>query len=218
MVAIDIAGSDEKINVGKVICLMRSYAAHAAEMKSAVPEEPEFFLKPSTAIIGEGDYIVIPEESKEVHHEVELAMVIGRPGKGIPESEALEHVLGYAVFIDVTARDLQAKAKKAGKPWSASKGYDTFAPMSAVTPKENVKDAQNLGIWLKVNGDVRQESNTSNMLFTLGRIISHISKIMELRPGDVIATGTPEGVSQIVAGDEIEAGIDEVGTLRVGVR
>ena len=159
-----------------------------------------------------------PKESKEVHHEVELAIVIGRSGKSITEADAMDHVLGYSVFIDVTARDLQTKAKKAGKPWSASKGYDTFAPMSSITLKENVKDAQNLGIWLKVNGEVRQMSNTRDMMFTLAHIISHISGIMELRPGDVIATGTPEGVSQIVAGDEIEAGIEEVGILNVGVR
>jgi len=218
MVEIKVTGSKELIKVGKVICLLRSYKAHAAEMKSAVPTEPEFFLKPSTAMIGHEDFIQIPRESEDVHHEVELAVVIGKPGKDIPEREAMEHVLGYAVFIDVTARDIQARAKKAGKPWSAAKGYDTFAPMSDITPKEKVPEPHNLGIWLKVNGEVRQMSNTSKMIFSVGRMISHISGIMRLERGDVIATGTPEGVSQIFAGDDIEAGIEGVGVLRVGVR
>ena len=128
------------------------------------------------------------------------------------------HVLGYAAFIDVTARDIQARAKKAGKPWSAAKGFDTFAPMSDITPAEKVEDPQNLGIWLKVNGEMRQMSNTSKMIFSIEKIISHISGIMALEEGDVIATGTPEGVSQIIAGDDIEAGVEGVGTLKVGVK
>jgi 2-keto-4-pentenoate hydratase/2-oxohepta-3-ene-1,7-dioic acid hydratase in catechol pathway len=217
MTEVKIAGSGESVAVGKVICLLRSYEAHAAEMKSTVPAEPEFFLKPSTAITGPDGSIVIPKESEDVHHEVELAIVIGKPGKDIPESEAMEHVLGYAVFIDVTARDIQARAKKAGKPWSVAKGYDTFAPMSDITPKDKVRDVHNLGIWLKVNGEVRQMSNTSKLIFSVGVIISHISGIMRLEKGDVIATGTPEGVSRIVAGDDIEAGIEEVGTINIGV-
>jgi 2-keto-4-pentenoate hydratase/2-oxohepta-3-ene-1,7-dioic acid hydratase in catechol pathway len=218
MVEIKVTCSDEVIKVGKVICLLRSYEAHAVEMESAVPTEPEFFLKPATSIIGHEDYIRIPKESEDVHHEVELAVVIGKPGKDIAECEAMEHVLGYAVFIDVTARDIQARAKKSGKPWSAAKGYDTFAPMSDITPKEKVSDGQNLGIWLKVNGEVRQMSNTSKMIFSIERMISHISGIMRLERGDVIATGTPEGVSQIVVGDDIEAGIEDVGTIKIGVR
>lgn len=215
---VKVAGSGEAVKIGKVVCLLRSYEAHAVEMKSAVPTEPEFFLKPSTAIIGDGDFIQIPKESNEVHHEVELAVVIGKDGKNITESEAMGHVLGYAVLIDVTARDVQARAKKAGKPWSAAKGFDTFAPISEITPREQIEDPHDLGIWLKVNGEMRQMSNTNKMIFTIQKIISHISGIMALEEGDVIATGTPEGVSQIVAGDEIEAGIEGVGTLRVGVR
>ncbi len=209
----NIKGAD----IGKIICLLRSYKAHADEMGGTVPDVPEFFLKPSTAIIHDGGEIVIPEESEEVHHEVELALVIGKRGKGIPEERAMEHVLGYAVFIDVTARDIQAEAKKAGKPWAAAKGYDTFAPMSEITRKEEVADPHNLDIWLKVNGEYRQRSNTSCLIFSIGEIIECVSGMMTLEPGDVIATGTPEGVSQIVAGDEIEAGIEGVGTLVTGV-
>ncbi len=218
MAKIKIAGSDETVKIGKVMCLCRSYKAHAIEMGGTPPENPEFFLKPSTAIIGNGENIVLPKESEDVHHEVELAVVIGKGGKNIPKENAPDHVLGYAVFIDVTARDIQTKAKKAGKPWSAAKGYDTFAPMSDIMPKEKVKDVHNLSIWLKVNGEMRQMSNTGKMIFTLQEIIEHISKIMTLEPGDVIATGTPEGVSRIVAGDVVEAGIENVGTIEVGVK
>jgi 2-keto-4-pentenoate hydratase/2-oxohepta-3-ene-1,7-dioic acid hydratase in catechol pathway len=217
MAEIKIAGSDETVKIGKVICLLRSYEAHAEEMGSTVPDNPEFFLKPSTAIIGNRENIKLPEESEDVHHEVELAVVIGKGGKNIPKGGAMEHVFGYAVFIDVTARDIQSRAKKAGKPWSAAKGYDTFAPMSDITPKDKVPDPHDLGIWLKVNGETRQMSNTGKMIFTIEEIIEHISRIMALERGDVIATGTPEGVSRIVAGDEIEAGIEGVGIIEVGV-
>jgi 5-carboxymethyl-2-hydroxymuconate isomerase len=217
MAEIKIAGSDETVKIGKVICLLRSYEAHAEEMGSTVPDNPEFFLKPSTAIIGNRENIKLPEESEDVHHEVELAVVIGKGGKNIPKGGAMEHVFGYAVFIDVTARDIQSRAKKAGKPWSAAKGYDTFAPMSDITPKDKVPDPHDLGIWLKVNGETRQMSNTGKMIFTIEEIIEHISRIMALERGDVIATGTPEGVSRIVAGDEIKAGIEGVGIIEVGV-
>lgn len=217
MVNIGISGSDETVKIGKVMCLCRSYKAHAVEMGSAVPDNPEFFLKPKTAVIRNREDILLPEESEEVHHEVELAVVIGNGGKNISKDVAMNHVLGYAVFIDVTARDIQSKAKKAGKPWSAAKGYDTFAPMSDITPKDKVPNPHNLGIWLKVNGETRQMSNTGKMIFTIEEIIAHISTIMTLELGDVIATGTPEGVSRIVAGDEIEAGIEGVGIIEIGV-
>ena len=218
MVQIDITGHEENVAIGKIGCLLRSYKAHADEMGGTVPDVPEFFLKPSTAIIHDGEEIVIPEESEEVHHEVELAIIIGKHGKDIPEERAIEHVLGYAVFIDVTARDIQARAKKAGKPWAAAKGYDTFAPMSEIARKEEVADPHKLDIWLQVNGEYRQRSNTSCLIFTIGEIIEYVSGMMTLEPGDVIATGTPEGVSQIVAGDVVEAGIESVGNITVTVK
>jgi acylpyruvate hydrolase len=217
MAKLRVKGSKEAVRVGKVICLLRSYRAHAEEMGSAPSVQPDFFLKPSTAVIHDGGNIVIPPESKDVHHEVELAVVIGKGGKAIPKAEAIGHVLGYAVLIDVTARDIQARAKKAGKPWSVSKGYDTFAPMSDIVPRDEVPDPHELDIWLSVNGEERQRSNTGLLLFSIPEIIEFVSGIMTLEPGDVIATGTPEGVSRIVAGDRIEAGIEGVGTLRVGV-
>ena len=207
-----------ELEAGKIVCLLRSYAAHAAEMGGEVPEEPVFFLKPSTSIIRDGEDIVIPQESKEVHHEVELAVIIGKTGRFIEKESAMKYVLGYSILIDVTARDIQAQAKKQGRPWAIAKGYDTFAPISNVVPKMDIDNPYDLNIWLKVNGQYRQKSNTNLLLFKISEIIASISRVMTLEPGDIIATGTPEGVSRIVAGDKIEAGIDGLGTLNVGVR
>lgn len=208
----------KKVEAGKIICLLRSYRAHAEEMGSSVPEKPEFFLKPRSAIIHDGGEIVIPPESSDVHHEVELAVIIGKAGAKILAANAMGHVLGYAVMIDVTARDLQAKAKKAGKPWTSAKGFDTFAPISNAVPASGVKNPQGLEIWLKVNGQYRQKSCTGLLMFSVPEMISHISAVMALEPGDIIATGTPEGVSQMVSGDTVEAGIEGIGTLKVRVR
>lgn len=208
----------KKIQVGKIVCLLRSYRAHAEEMGSSVPEKPEFFLKPRSAIIHDGGEIVIPPESSDVHHEVELALIIGKAGARIPVGNAMGHILGYAVMIDVTARDLQAKAKKVGKPWTAAKGYDTFAPISEAVPASKVRNPQGLEIWLKVNGQYRQKSCTGLLMFSIPEIISQVSAVMALEPGDIIATGTPEGVSQIVTGDTVEAGIEGIGALKVRVR
>jgi len=208
----------QELEVGKIVCLLRSYAAHAEEMGNEILDSPDFFLKPSTTVIRDGEDIIIPKESNEVHHEVELAIIIGKTGRFIQKELAMKHVLGYSILIDVTARDIQAQAKKDRRPWTASKGYDTFAPMSNIVPKADINDPHDLDIWLKVNGEYRQRSNTSLLLFKIPEIISSISSVMTLEPGDIIATGTPEGVSRIVPGDQIEAGIDGLGTLNVGVR
>ncbi len=171
MTELEIVGSGEQVRIGKLVCLLRNYKKHAEEMGGSVPSSPQFFLKPSTSIIKNGDSIVIPDMSEDVHHEVELAIVIGKTGKNISEENAMEHVLGYSVMIDVTARDLQAKAKKAGKPWTVAKGFDTFAPMTNIVPVKDVQDPHNLGIWLKVNGMTRQDSNTSYMIFSVPFVI-----------------------------------------------
>ena len=203
---------------GKIVCLLRSYAAHAEEMGSEALDEPDFFLKPPTTIIRDGEDIIIPKESNIVHHEVELAVIIGKEGRFIKKENAMKHVLGYSILIDVTARDIQAQAKKLGRPWTIAKGFDTFAPMSKIIAKADIDDPHDLDIWLKVNDEIRQKSNTGLLLFKISEIIASISRVMTLEPGDIIATGTPEGVSQIMPGDAIEAGIDGLGTLCVGVR
>ena len=165
----------KELEVGKIVCLLRSYAAHAEEMGSKVLDKPDFFLKPPTTIIRDGENIIIPQESKEVHHEVELAVIIGKEGRFIPREDAMKHVLGYSILIDVTARDLQAQAKKEGRPWTIAKGFDTFAPMSKIIPKADINDPYELDIWLKVNGEYRQKSNTSLLLFKISEIIASIS-------------------------------------------
>jgi acylpyruvate hydrolase len=216
MASIKVAGAGE-VKVGKIICLLRNYRAHAAEMKSEPPKEPYFFIKPSTSIVHDGEAIVIPPQSKNVHHEVELAVVIGKTATKVQKAHAMEHVSAYAVLLDMTARDIQDEAKKAGRPWSAAKGFDTFAPVSVAMPAKRVPDPHKLDIWLKVNGQFRQQGSTSQMIFDVPTVIEYVSHIMTLEPGDLIATGTPEGVGPVKAGDKVDAGIDCVGSLSVTV-
>ncbi len=207
-----------ELKPSKIICLGKNYAKHAKEMNSEVPKEPLIFLKPPSSLIGPNETIILPKKSKMVHHEVELAVIIGKRGKSIPRQEAMDHVLGYTILLDITARDLQEEAKKKGLPWSVSKGFDTFAPVGPrIVPNEDI-NLHNLEIGLKVNDEIRQKSNTSFMLFKIPEIIEYISSIMTLEEGDIIATGTPEGVGEIRDGDEIEAWIEGIGVLRERVK
>lgn len=205
----------------KIICLAKNYAAHAKEMgvhPKDLPKEPSMFLKPPSALIGPGKNIIIPPQTQEVHHEVELAVIIGRRGKNIPVGAAMEYVFGYSILLDITARDLQSKAKQSGRPWFISKGFDTFAPMGPlIVTTEDIKDPHNLNLELKVNGEVKQSGNTRDMIFKIEDIIHYCSIIATLEPGDMIATGTPEGVGRFQKGDQIEATIRSLGVLRVGV-
>jgi len=208
-----IKNTDKKIYPTKIICLARTYRKHAEEMKSELPTEPILFLKPPSAIIHSSDHIVIPEISKEVHYEGELAVIMGKKGKNISKKEAYSYIFGYSAFLDITARDLQSYAKSKGYPWSISKGFDTFAPISMVVKKGEIENPHNLNIKLWVNDQIKQNSNTKYMIFTIDQIIEYISKIMTLEEGDIIATGTPEGVGKIKKGDRIVLEIDEVGRL-----
>ena len=210
--------SDKKIQIGKVVCLARTYAKHAEEMKSTIPEDPILFLKPESSIIFDNDSIVIPKMTSCVHHEVELGIVIGKDGKHIPLRSAMDHVLGYCVALDITARDMQSVYKQKGWPWSIAKGFDTFAPISSVVLKEKINDPHDLDIWLKVNGKLRQVSNTKYLIYTIDEIIEFVSSIMTLQPGDMIMTGTPEGVSEIKRGDKIEAKLGNICSLNVFVK
>ena len=203
----------KKYSVGKILCLGQNYADHAKEMGSKAPSSPIIFLKPSTAIIENGQPIVLPQMSKDVHHEVELTVLLGKRGKNIPRENAYEFVEGYGIGLDMTMRDLQKEAKAAGNPWSIAKGFDTSAPLSPFTPKKSIKDPDNLEITLSVNGTECQRSNTSNMIFKIDFIIAFLSTIFTLEEGDVIYTGTPEGVGRVSAGDVIDAEISGVGKL-----
>jgi 2-keto-4-pentenoate hydratase/2-oxohepta-3-ene-1,7-dioic acid hydratase in catechol pathway len=205
MKSVTLRGSGEPILVQKIICLGQNYAEHAKEMKFDVPASPVFFLKPPSAIIHQGEQIVNPTISNDVHHEVELTVLIGKRGKNISRESALQYVSGYGVGLDMTMRDVQLEAKKRGLPWSLAKGFDTSAPLSEFIPAALVGDPMSLSIQLKINGKVKQSSSTSKLIFPVDTIIAYISQFMTLERGDVIYTGTPEGVSRVDHGDTLEA-------------
>lgn len=192
------------LTIGSIYCIGRNYAAHARELNNEVPGQPLVFLKPASSITFEGP-VKLPRQSSEVQHEVELVVAIGKKGKDISMADALSHVGGYAVGIDLTARDIQAEAKKKGHPWTVAKGFDTFAPVSSFLESDQITDPQNLVLTLSVNNEIRQKSNTRLMLFPVAELISYLSTIFTLRPGDLMFTGTPEGVSRVHSGDHIEA-------------
>jgi len=210
-------GAGKELQIGKIVCLARTYHKHAEEMNTKTTEKPLLFLKPSSAVIFDGDSIVIPEISKSIHHEVELCVVIGKRCKNVKKEDAMNYVLGYCLGLDITARDIQTIAKKNGWPWGIPKGFDTFAPISKVVLKKGI-DPHNLNISLKVNDQVRQSSNTKYMIFTISEIIEFISNIMTLEPGDLIMTGTPEGVDEIRKGDILEAKLGTICSLKVSVK
>lgn len=206
-----------KIPIGKLVCLARTYKEHAKEMQSETTKDPILFLKPASAVIFDRESIIIPEMSKSLHHEVELGIVIGKKCKSVLQKNTLDYILGYCITLDITARDIQSEAKKNGLPWSIAKSFDTFAPISDVVLKNDDINPNNLELSLKINGETRQKSNTKNMVFSVERIIEFISKIMTLEKGDLIMTGTPEGVGEIVTGDILEAKLGSICSLKVDV-
>jgi acylpyruvate hydrolase len=203
---------------GKIVCIGQNYRAHIRELKSEIPSEPVFFLKPSSALIADGEDILLPPSLGRIDYEGELAVIIGKKAKRISSKEALKHVDAAVVFNDVTARDVQSVARKAGLPWSLAKGMDTFAPMSEPRPIGEVGDLGGLKVQTRLNGGLRQDGRTADMIFPVEELIAYISKYMVLEPGDVIATGTPEGVGPIKDGDVVEIEIKGVGTLTNRVR
>ncbi len=192
----------------KVVCVGRNYVEHAAEHGAQVPAEPLLFLKPSTSVIGPRDLIRLPVQSKRVEHEAELAVVIGAPGaRRVDRTGAAAAIFGYACANDVTARDLQ----RADGQWTRAKGFDSFCPLGPwITTGVDVSDVE---VRCEVNGEVRQLGRTKDMVFDVPTLVSYVSHVMTLLPGDVILTGTPAGVSPIVAGDTVEVSIEGVGVL-----
>ena len=186
MALLTFTDSSRTLQAGKIICLGRNYLEHAKEMKAEIPKEPVLFLKPSTAIIPSGGTIIIPPFSHDLHHEVELVALITRGGRNIPRAGAMQYIGGYAVGLDMTLRDVQADAKKKGLPWTVSKGFDTSAPLSPFVPAVEIPDPHALDISLRINGALRQHSNTRHMIFRLDQIVAYISSILTLEPGDVI--------------------------------
>ena len=194
----------------KIVCVGLNYTEHARELKMELPAEPVLFLKPPSAILGPGGQIVYPPSSRQVDYEGELAAVIGKRCKSIPAEEAEKYILGYTCFNDVTARDLQRKDVQ----WTRAKSFDTFAPFGPWIAKI---DPSNANIETRVNGAVKQKSNTSDLIFDISRLVEFISQVMTLEPGDLIATGTPPGVGPLQKGDVVEVEIEGIGILRNSV-
>lgn len=194
-----------EIDLANIYCIGRNYRDHARELGNTIPEHPIVFLKPSNTLCRDHSLIQLPEQSSDVHHEVEMVVALSNGGKNIPESEALSCIAGIGVGIDLTARDLQAQAKAKGLPWSVAKGFDQFAPVSDFTSIDLIDDIQNLDLILEVNGTIRQKDNTSRMIFDTTQLISYLSTVFTLMPGDLIFTGTPSGVSSIQSGDQLHA-------------
>jgi 2-keto-4-pentenoate hydratase/2-oxohepta-3-ene-1,7-dioic acid hydratase in catechol pathway len=191
----------------KIVCIGKNYAAHAAEIGEEVPDEPLIFLKPSTAIVGPGDSIVLPWQSEHVDLECELTIVIGRMTKNIEQEDVDAHIWGFTIANDVTARDLQFEDGQ----WARSKGFDTFCPLGPWI--ETDFDVESATLESRINGEVIQHADTTDMVFNIREIVSHVSKNMTLLPGDIILTGSPAGITPIKTGDIIECEIEGIGTL-----
>ena len=215
--SVPVAGSDAAYPVRRIYCVGRNYAAHAREMGADPNRDPPFFfMKPADAVASAGR-LAYPRDTANLHHEVELVVALGRGGVDIPVENALDHVFGYAVGIDLTKRDRQNEAKAAGQPWERSKAFDHSAPVSPLVPLGPHQAPVSGRIALAVNGAVRQDADLADMIWSTAEIISRLSHIWTLQPGDLVFTGTPEGVGPIAFGDVLEARIQDVGGLRVEI-
>jgi fumarylpyruvate hydrolase len=219
-VVLPVDGSTDLFPVHRIYCIGRNYEEHAKEMGFTGREPPFFFAKPADALLpvaeGTGE-MPYPPETKNLHHEFELVVAIGKRGRRIAAADAPSYIWGYAVGLDMTRRDLQGEAKKLGRPWEVGKGFDFSAPVSGVKPIGKTGEVTRGRIWLKVNGEIRQDSDVSKLIWSVNETIEHLSKYFELAPGDLIFTGTPEGVAAVGPGDTLEGGVDGVGSLRVKI-
>jgi fumarylpyruvate hydrolase len=214
-----VGGTDLVVPVRRIYCVGRNYAAHAREMGSDPDREPPFFfMKPADAIVPSGSTIPFPPATANLQHEIELVVVIGRGGSAIVPAAALDHVYGYAVGLDMTRRDLQNAAKKTGRPWDMGKGFDQSAPCSAVRPASRIGHPAKGAIWVRVNGQVRQSGDLAQQIWSVPETIACLSGLVTLAPGDLVFTGTPDGVGPVQPGDRLEGGIDGIGDLVVTYR
>lgn len=200
----------------KIICIGRNYAEHAKEMKADLPAEPVFFMKPDTALLKEPDFY-LPDFTKDLHHEIELVLKISKAGKHIEERFAHKYYDEIGLGIDFTARDIQAKCKEKGLPWEKAKAFDNSAPIGNFIRKEELK-LNNIGFELKINGETRQKGNSSDLIFSFDKVISYVSKFVTLKTGDLIYTGTPEGVGPVKIGDKLEGFLNEKKFLELYVK
>lgn len=214
---IKIKGTAIEYPVGKIVCLGRNYLDHIRELGNQLPDRAVIFCKPASSLLSDGGEVEIPDYSNDCHHELELAVLIGTEGKKIAVADALQHVAGYGVALDLTLRDVQNELKGKGLPWEIAKGFDTACPLSDFVPAGQVDTPNNLRLTLKVNGELRQDGTTAQMMRSIEEIIAEVSAIYTLEAGDIILTGTPAGVSRIKSGDALDGEIEQVGSLRVTV-
>ncbi len=197
-----------------IFCLGFNFRSHAPELKRPIPEVPIVFMKPSGAVVGPEDEVILPKAASRVDYEVEMTVVIGKKGRYIPAAGAYGHVFGYTILNDITARDIQQRDFSLSRPWLRSKGFDTFAPTGPFIVTADEIDPMNTGLRLRVNGELRQESSTREMIFDVPKVVEYISSFTTLEPGAIIAMGTPEKIGQLNDGDVVEAEIDGIGVLR----
>ena len=210
--ALAVAGSADTFPVGRIYCVGRNYAEHAREMGHDPDREaPFFFMKPANAIVPNGATIPYPQATNDLHHEIELVVALGKGGADIPVANALDHVWGYGVGLDMTRRDLQGEAKKMGRPWEMGKGFDNSAPCTALIPASKIGHPAKGAIWLKVNGKTTQKGDLSELIWNVPETIAYLSGLVTLQPGDLIYSGTPAGVGPVKAGDTLEGHVDGIG-------
>jgi fumarylpyruvate hydrolase len=215
-VTLPVAESSKLFPVGRIYCVGRNYAEHAREMGHDPEREPPFFfMKPADAIVPNGATIAYPTITKDLHHEVEMVVAIGKGGADIAVDKALDHVFGYGVGLDMTRRDVQGEAKKMGRPWEMGKAFDDSAPCSALKPVSMVGHPAQGAIWLKVNGKTTQQGDLSELIWNIPETIAYLSKLITLRAGDLIYSGTPAGVGPVNRGDRLEGHVDGVGDLTI---
>jgi fumarylpyruvate hydrolase len=219
--AVPVAGADALFAVHRIYCVGRNYVEHAVEMGYTGREPPFFFMKPADAVlpVAEGTLgkMRYPSLTKSLHHEVELVVAIGKGGRNIAAADAQSHIWGYGVGLDMTRRDLQGEAKKLGRPWDIGKGFDQSAPIGPIKKAADCRIDAATKITLEVNGKVRQTSTIGKLIWNIGEVIEHVSAAWELAPGDLIFSGTPEGVAAVVAGDTLIARVDGVGSLQLQI-
>lgn len=216
--SVAIHDSEKRFAVRRVFCVGRNYAAHAREMGRDPDREPPFyFMKPTDAIVDGGTPVAYPPQTGNLHYEGELVVAIGKECKGTTTDDALDYVYGYAVGNDLTRRDLQLDAREKGRPWDTGKGFDHSAPCAEIHTVDQVGHIENARIWLSVNGETKQDSNINKLIWSVPEVVANLSTLFTLQPGDIIYTGTPEGVGPVVKGDVIRVGVDGLTELETKI-
>ncbi len=221
VVSVPVVGRAERFPVARVYCVGRNYEEHAKEMGFTGREPPFFFMKPADALVvidaGQSGSMPYPRQTRNLHHEIELVVAIGTGGRNIRAADAFKHIFGYAVGLDMTRRDLQGEMKKQGRPWEIGKAFDHSAPIGPITPVAQAGAIEKAALWLQVNGQDRQRSDVSKLIWNIAETIEHLSAAWDLQAGDLIYTGTPEGVAAVVAGDQMVGHVDGLTPITVNV-